>query len=79
MPALLTVNIGAPRPTLHSDVDVTGIDKIPQDGPVQVRRPEPMHSGVAGDAICDVRHHGGTPSPRGRGSVLAVHRPDTSG
>jgi len=59
MPALLTVNIGAPRPTLHSDVDVTGIDKIPQDGPVRVHRPERMHSGVAGDAICDVRHHGG--------------------
>lgn len=59
MASVLTVNTGAARPTLHSDVDVTGIDKRPHDGPVRVRRPDGRTSGLDGDAICDIRHHGG--------------------
>jgi MOSC domain-containing protein YiiM len=41
---------------------VTGIDKRPADGPVEIRDPGPKGtggSGVAGDAVCDLRHHGG--------------------
>ncbi len=59
MSTVLTVNLGSARPTLHSDSDVTGIDKVPHSGPVAVRRPEPSRSGLAGDVVCDVRHHGG--------------------
>lgn len=60
---MLSVNVGVAVPTLHSDVRVTGIDKRPVDGAVMVREPGPRGrggSGVAGDAICDLRHHGGT-------------------
>jgi MOSC domain-containing protein YiiM len=56
------VNLGRARSTAHSDIRVTGIDKRPADGPVQIRDPGPKGtggSGVAGDAVCDVRHHGG--------------------
>jgi len=41
---------------------VTGIDKRPADGPVEIRDPGPKGtggSGVVGDAVCDLRHHGG--------------------
>jgi MOSC domain-containing protein YiiM len=54
-----TVNIGVARPTIHSDVDFTGIDKRPTDGPVPVSVPGESRSGLAGDTICDLRHHGG--------------------
>lgn len=58
---LRSVNVGQPEPTEHSDVAVTGIDKRPVDGPVEVRAPGPEGgtSGLAGDAVCDYRHHGG--------------------
>ncbi|MEV5674050.1 MOSC domain-containing protein [Streptomyces sp. NPDC052179] len=59
---LLTVNVGRPRASAHSE-GVTGIDKRPVEGPVQVTDPGPKHiggSGVAGDAVCDLRHHGGS-------------------
>jgi MOSC domain-containing protein YiiM len=59
---LLSVNIGQPRPTDASDVGVTSIDKRPVTGPVMVR-PAPAKGtgivGLAGDRVCDVRHHGG--------------------
>ncbi|MQA06053.1 MAG: MOSC domain-containing protein [Streptosporangiales bacterium] len=60
-PVLLSVNVGRARPTEHSDVDVTGIDKRPVDGQVEVRAPGPEQgtSGVVGDHVCDYRHHGG--------------------
>lgn len=59
-PAVLSVNIGAARPTEHSGPGYTGIDKQPQDGPVTVSAPiGASDSGVGGDIICDVRHHGG--------------------
>jgi MOSC domain-containing protein YiiM len=54
-----SVNVALVRPTTHSDVDFTGIDKHPVDGPVAVAAPDGPTSGVAGDVICDVRHHGG--------------------
>ncbi|GAA1966082.1 MOSC domain-containing protein [Kitasatospora viridis] len=53
-----SVNIGTARPTEHSAPGLTGIDKRPVGGPVRVGAPE-RGSGVAGDAICDLRHHGG--------------------
>ena len=63
MPSVLSVNLGSARPTEHSDVLVTAIDKRPVDGPVEVRAPGAkragLGSGLVGDAICDRRYHGG--------------------
>jgi MOSC domain-containing protein YiiM len=62
MPSLVSVNLGATRPTRHSDIGYTGIDKRPTTGPVQVRAPGPKGiggSGLVGDRVCDLRHHGG--------------------
>lgn len=60
---LLTVNVGRPAPSGHTDaVGGTGIDKRPVDGPVAVAAPGPKGtggSGLAGDAVVDLRHHGG--------------------
>ncbi len=60
---LLTVNTGRPKTADYTDWDAgTGIDKRPMDGPVAVAAPGPKGtagSGVAGDAVCDLRHHGG--------------------
>ncbi|WP_326688530.1 MULTISPECIES: MOSC domain-containing protein [unclassified Streptomyces] len=61
---LLSVNIGRPRHSEHSSAQdrLTGIDKQPTEGPVAVSAPGPRGaggSGLAGDAVCDLRHHGG--------------------
>jgi MOSC domain-containing protein YiiM len=59
---LCSVNLGRIRPSEHADVGVTGIDKRPAGGPVTVTPPGPKGtggSGLAGDAIADLRHHGG--------------------
>ncbi|MGW2644736.1 MOSC domain-containing protein [Streptomyces sp. NPDC001393] len=61
---LLSVNLGRPQPVPYTDQaeGVTGIDKKPADGPVRVAAPGPKGvgaSGLAGDAVCDLRHHGG--------------------
>lgn len=60
---LLTVNLGRPMPSEYSHVEGgTGIDKRPVDGPVAVAAPGPRGiggSGLAGDALLDLRHHGG--------------------
>lgn len=61
---VLTVNLGRPQPVPYTDQPdgVTGIDKKPADGPVRVTVPGPKGvggSGLAGDAVCDLRHHGG--------------------
>ncbi|GAA2600262.1 MOSC domain-containing protein [Streptomyces tubercidicus] len=60
---LLTVNLGRPTPSEHTDAEGgTGIDKRPVDGPVAVSAPGPhgtAGSGLAGDAVVDLRHHGG--------------------
>ncbi|WP_027934833.1 MOSC domain-containing protein [Amycolatopsis thermoflava] len=62
MAKVLSVNIGTKRELREADLGVTGIDKRPVDGPVAVAAPGPRGvgaSGVAGDVICDLRHHGG--------------------
>ncbi|MFJ6903624.1 MOSC domain-containing protein [Streptomyces griseoluteus] len=61
---LLSVNLGRPRAVPYTDQaeGVTGIDKRPVEGPVRVAAPGPKGvggSGLAGDAVCDLRHHGG--------------------
>ncbi|MFJ9345711.1 MOSC domain-containing protein [Streptomyces sp. NPDC101237] len=61
---LLSVNLGVPTPSPHTDQKdgVTGIDKRPVAGPVRVQAPGPKGvagSGLAGDAVCELRHHGG--------------------
>ncbi|MEV0368485.1 MOSC domain-containing protein [Streptomyces sp. NPDC050636] len=60
---LLTVNLGRPMPSEHANAEGgTGIDKRPVDGPVVVAAPGPKGlggSGLAGDALLDIRHHGG--------------------
>ena len=55
---LISINIGqmSPLPGVKN-VGQTGIFKTPADGPVMVT---PL--GLEGDAIADVRHHGG-PDP----------------
>ncbi|MGV9243259.1 MOSC domain-containing protein [Streptomyces sp. NPDC003710] len=61
---LLSVNLGRPKSVDYTDQPegLTGIDKQPVDGPVRVAAPGPKGvgaSGVAGDTVCDLRHHGG--------------------
>lgn len=62
---LLTVNLGTARYSDHSSAPdhLTGIDKRPVEGPVLVTDPGPKGtggSGLVGDAVCDLRHHGGS-------------------
>jgi MOSC domain-containing protein YiiM len=60
---LLSVNVGRLRPNPWKPVALTGIDKRPVDGPVMVTAPGPKGTGavgLAGDQVCDVKHHGGT-------------------
>jgi MOSC domain-containing protein YiiM len=60
---LISVNLAVPRPTTASSVGVTGIDKQPAAGPVQVRAPGPkgtgLGSGLIGDQVFATVHHGG--------------------
>ncbi len=61
---LLSVNLGRPRAVPYTDQPegLTGIDKRPADGAARVAAPGPKGvgaSGLAGDAVCDTRHHGG--------------------
>lgn len=57
------MNLGRATPSDHTDWPAgTGIDKRPADGPVRVAAPGPKGqgaSGLAGDTVCDTRHHGG--------------------
>ncbi|OKJ34131.1 MULTISPECIES: MOSC domain-containing protein [unclassified Streptomyces] len=62
---VLSVNVGRPRIVAHTDAPggATGIGKRPVDGPVRVLDPGPKGtggSGLVGDAVCDLRHHGGS-------------------
>ena len=58
-----SVNLAVPRPNPAKSLAMTGIDKHPIDHPVEVRAPGPktvgLHSGVVGDPIGDIAHHGG--------------------
>ncbi|UGY93164.1 MOSC domain-containing protein [Streptomyces gobiensis] len=61
---LLSVNLGIPHSADYTaaDAGVTGIDKRPADGPVAITAPGPRGtggSGLAGDVVGDLRHHGG--------------------
>jgi MOSC domain-containing protein YiiM len=60
---LSSVNIGHPETNPHKDTKATGIGKQPATSPVEVRAPGPKHgglgSGLVGDFIGDVQHHGG--------------------
>ncbi|GAA2415277.1 MOSC domain-containing protein [Streptomyces glaucosporus] len=61
---LLSVNLARPFAADYTDspTGITGIDKRPADGPVAVAAPGPKGVGgsaLAGDAIGDLRHHGG--------------------
>ncbi|WP_338782586.1 MOSC domain-containing protein [Streptomyces sp. DG1A-41] len=61
---LLSVNLGRATAVPYTDnpEGVTGIDKQPVDGPVRVSAPGPKGvggSGLAGDAVCKLEHHGG--------------------
>jgi MOSC domain-containing protein YiiM len=53
----------APNPA-KPETGGTGIFKVPVDGPVRVQVPQPKNSGpgqsgLLGDVICDIKHHGG--------------------
>lgn len=59
---VLSVNLGVAAATDHSSARFTGIDKQPTEDSVWVSAPGPKGSGgsgLAGDAVCDRRHHGG--------------------
>ena len=73
---LLSVNLGRPKAVPYTDQPqgLTGIDKRPTEGPVRISAPGPKGvagSGLAGDTICDLRHHGGDDQ-----AVYAVARED---
>ncbi|MGI5215544.1 MOSC domain-containing protein [Plantactinospora sp. CA-290183] len=63
MGTILSVNLAVPEVSTAKRVGITGINKRPVDGPVAVRAPGPktvgLHSGLVGDQIFDVEHHGG--------------------
>ncbi|MFE1026934.1 MOSC domain-containing protein [Streptomyces sp. NPDC058818] len=73
---LLSVNLGRPKAVPYTDhpEGVTGIDKQPADGTVRVAAPGSKGvgaSGLAGDTVCDIRHHGGADQ-----AVYAMARED---
>lgn len=73
MGSVHSLNVGVLRPVTTKSGS-TGIDKLPTAGPVEVTAPGPDAkgtSGVAGDVICDSRHHGGD-----RQAVYAYARED---
>src|SRR2546422_8811655 len=62
MGILLSVNVGRVRPNPWKTVRDTMIDKRAVGGPVAVSAPGPKGTGevgLAGDRVCDIRHHGG--------------------
>jgi MOSC domain-containing protein YiiM len=60
---ILSVNLAVPEMSTAKRVGITGINKRPVGHPVMVRPPGPkttgLHSGLVGDQIFDVAHHGG--------------------
>jgi MOSC domain-containing protein YiiM len=63
VPAVLSVNIAHPRSNdWDRSLQLTGIDKRPVEGAVEVRAPGPIGTGavgLAGDRAYDVQYHGG--------------------
>jgi MOSC domain-containing protein YiiM len=72
---IVSVNLAVPEPNPAKGVGVTGINKRPVDHLVAVRAPGPkttgLHSGLVGDQIFDIEHHGGDDQ-----AVYAVARED---
>ncbi|MFE2476239.1 MOSC domain-containing protein [Streptomyces sp. NPDC059389] len=63
-PHVASVNLGRATAVDHTDAEggMTGIGKRPVPGPVHAFPPGPKGvgaSGLEGDAVCDLRHHGG--------------------
>jgi MOSC domain-containing protein YiiM len=60
---VLSVNLAVPERNAAKRAGMTGIHKRPVDHPVAVRAPGPkttgLHSGLVGDQIFDIDHHGG--------------------
>jgi MOSC domain-containing protein YiiM len=60
---VVSVNLAVPERSTAKRVGITGINKRPVDHPVPVRAPGPrttgLHSGLVGDQIFDIAHHGG--------------------
>ena len=60
---VLQVNLAVPEKSDAKNVGITGINKQPVDRLVTVRAPGPkttgLHSGLVGDQIFDIEHHGG--------------------
>ena len=60
---ILQVNLAVPEKSDAKNVGTTGINKQPVSHPVPVRAPGPKttgrHSGLVGDQIFDIKHHGG--------------------
>ena len=75
MAILDSVNVGRPVPNPYKETRATGITKVAQTSPVQVRAPGPktvgLGSGIVGDYIGDGKHHGGDEQ-----AVYAVARED---
>lgn len=70
------MNLGRPKAVPYTDQPqgLTGIDKRPVEGPVRIAAPGRKGvgaSGLAGDTVCDLRHHGGDDQ-----AVYAVARED---
>ncbi|MFM9369378.1 MOSC domain-containing protein [Streptomyces sp. Da 82-17] len=76
---LLSVNVGRLAAVEYTDAPsgATGIDKRPVEGPVRIAAPGPKGSGgsgLAGDVVADLRHHGGDDQ-----AVYAFAREDLDG
>ena len=60
---IVSVNVAVPRRNPATGMGFTGIDKRPVDHLVTVRAPGPRtagrHTGLVGDQIFDIEHHGG--------------------
>jgi len=63
VPSVLSVNLAHPMTNPDTLRSPTGIDKRPTEGPVEVRAPGPMRtglgSGLVGDVIGNTKLHGG--------------------
>lgn len=63
MAILQSVNIAVPQPNPYKETRTTGINKVPQNTPIEVRSPGAkttgLGSGLVGDHIGDGKHHGG--------------------
>ncbi len=69
------MNLGRPQPNPYKEAEATGIGKRPVEGPVEVRDPgrkiTGLGSGLVGDFVGDVKHHGGNDQ-----AVYAFQRED---